>query len=437
MNILEYIKKYRLVRIRDVAKEFGVTWYAARYQLEKLVEQGVVSKEGRGIYEYIGDILNEEIALSKPQSIDEKVLNLFSDGVPRKPIDVVRVLRIKKTTARAVVNRLYTNGELKRLPTGYYVHKNYEIIHKGLKKKRKVKKEVTEKGIKKIVNEEEIPIQYTMPRFGFHGIKLEYRDGNWCDKNRKFCVEILGGSYLHTHPSPLRHRHPKNHSIVQQDYITLEGEEVPITITLHKHLIEVWIKNSEHPIGIDGFNELVGWLKGVFAPLTERQWKLVQIGVNEDLKELKVDGMSDITLKEYRNMLFRIYNKHGIGLRKEFHIAMGEEEKVSLREAMDLFKNYDADRLIGAIQEVKKLQEQVIESSKKTGEMLNALTAYQVEVSKLLMTHIKHYEEEKQQLIGAIESINKILGVIATGEVKSSMQTQPEDDNKEDTTYIG
>ena len=110
-DVLAYLRKHGKSQVRDVSNYFKVSWDSAKYHLSVLEKKGLVQKDEDGLY-YCIDTTDdsEDFTLGQKYSVEDRILELFADGLPRKPIDVVRVMRIGKNTARSAVNRLYKAG---------------------------------------------------------------------------------------------------------------------------------------------------------------------------------------------------------------------------------------------------------------------------------------------------------------------------------------
>jgi len=116
----------------------------------------------------------------------------------------------KPSTVGKELYRLRKRGEIERVHRGYYRSKKTIITKYGLAK----------------------------PLPEFHGIKMEYR-GEKCQK-------IYTKSYLQEKfPDLPITQHPKNHSYSVFYTLKFDNIMIPITITSHPNLLEIWIKKQQ------------------------------------------------------------------------------------------------------------------------------------------------------------------------------------------------
>lgn len=95
-----------------------------------------------------------------------------------------------------------------------------------------------------------------------------------------------------------------------------------VTITVHEGgLVEVWLRASKNPLGFDEFDHFCYWVYGMFSgSVLEHSWKLSQLGINVDTHVMDLDGLQRLSLKNWRNAWFQIYQKEKGLLRQEVHI---------------------------------------------------------------------------------------------------------------------
>lgn len=100
-----------------------------------------------------------------------------------------------------------------------------------------------------------------------------------------------------------------------------EGHVVTITVHPSCGLIEIWVQSTDNPLTFVDLMNLVNHLKGFFSVISDFEPAMVrQIGLNKDFKELRVTGMSSMSLHAFMNAFSQIYNKERIGvMRVETH----------------------------------------------------------------------------------------------------------------------
>lgn len=187
-----------------------------------------------------------------------------------------------------------------------------------------------------------------------HGIKLEYKGDCHIFKTGSFLATMFARYTLR--------RHPKNHGIVINAYPYIEGEHRDVTITIHDNLLEIWVKTSDKPLTPAGLMELSAWLQGKFN-LDPSQFKLTQVGLNYDFPGLKLDGVSDLTLKQFSNAIIRVY-QHGEGVRYEIHKSDKRDEAINLEQAISILR-YGIEGKIGDEKEFDDLRALIEDMNRK------------------------------------------------------------------------
>ena len=93
--------------------------------------------------------------------------------------------------------------------------------------------------------------------------------------------------------------------------------ERKVTITVHVDnnaagLVEIWINASNKPLGVQEFDKLITTiLEGFLQPLgflTNK--KIVQCDVAKDFTHLRLDGISCLTLTDFKNNWYKVYYHH-------------------------------------------------------------------------------------------------------------------------------
>lgn len=95
-----------------------------------------------------------------------------------------------------------------------------------------------------------------------------------------------------------------------------------ITITVHGNgLIELWVGCSDNPLTYTDMFRLKEYLSGYLSDIADfREVQVRQIGINKDFKELRLEGVSSVSLHVFMNAWSRIYYKETIGaVRVEQH----------------------------------------------------------------------------------------------------------------------
>jgi len=109
----------------------------------------------------------------------------------------------------------------------------------------------------------------------------------------------------------------RNRGIYKESF---EGRVV--TVTVHAEgLVEVFLGTSMNPMDFRTFDRFCYWLfgktDGIVPPGT---WKVVQVGINADAKGLRMDGISSLSLKMWRNAWAQVYQKEMDVVRIESHL---------------------------------------------------------------------------------------------------------------------
>ena len=235
--------------------------------------------------------------LQKKRSNSQQVhlLNFLRETAPGEynPKTLSKALGIPYSNTRTYLTRLCKKGKIKRPYRGFY------------------RATIDEKLIQKLGNP---PIQ-------FHGIKIEATLQKAIDG---ITPEII--SKLLT----LGFEEKTNNRYCTRIYF--KGR--PVTLTIHgKGFVEIFIKSSDKPLSAQEFEGVINFLNGFMhsiSPLANR--KLVQIGMNRDFMDVRLDGLKSGSLKVASNALARVYEHKSNGLRTEMHLetCIGVDEAIEI-----------------------------------------------------------------------------------------------------------
>ncbi len=120
-----------------------------------------------------------------------------------------------------------------------------------------------------------------------------------------------------------------------------EGRDV--TITIHEcYLIEIWVKSSENPLGYVELIRLKEYLHGFLHNIADfRNVMVRQAGVNKDYRQLRLEGISSVSLRVFTNALSRIYYKESIGA---VRIEQHWKGKINFEDVISLIASVNAPR---------------------------------------------------------------------------------------------
>lgn len=109
-----------------------------------------------------------------------------------------------------------------------------------------------------------------------------------------------------------------------------------ITITVHlKGKIHIYINSSNHPLDYPSFLRMLTFLDGVLeklSPFSNREVvQVLTVGIAKDYRQLRLEGVKSVTLKNFSNAWARIYYKDDLkATRFEHHIV----PKMTLDDAL-------------------------------------------------------------------------------------------------------
>jgi len=125
-----------------------------------------------------------------------------------------------------------------------------------------------------------------------------------------------------------------------------------IKITVHvKGLVEVFINSNKNPLSYPEFCNLLNFLSGYLEPITpfkHRNVRLVQVGIAKDYYDLRMEGVSCISLHKFVNDWSKIYYKGDIGAtRVERHLVCN----LRLDEALNTLSVLNPPKVNGSYRE--------------------------------------------------------------------------------------
>ena len=108
-----------------------------------------------------------------------------------------------------------------------------------------------------------------------------------------------------------------------------------VTITVHEMgLCEVWINTSEVPMDFHQFDRFQAWVKGILDIVDPFSWKITQLGLNVDVREMNLEGLTSLKLSVFRNAWFQIYQRGEDAVRFEAHMF----PNLHLEEALTILR---------------------------------------------------------------------------------------------------
>lgn len=115
-----------------------------------------------------------------------------------------------------------------------------------------------------------------------------------------------------------------NHSYFR--YVWWENRRITVTV-FETCKLHVYVSSTKHPLSFPEFENMLIFLDGfldAIAPFDEpRLIRLKEVGLAKDFKELRLDGVSSVSLKAFRNAFARIYYKDDIqATRVEHHLKL-------------------------------------------------------------------------------------------------------------------
>jgi hypothetical protein len=96
-----------------------------------------------------------------------------------------------------------------------------------------------------------------------------------------------------------------------------------VTLTVHFNgRLDIYLNCSNHPVNYFELRDILKFSQGVvdfIGPFADQ--RVIQFGMAKDLREIRMEGATCITLRAFLNNWFRVYNKERLGItRVEQHI---------------------------------------------------------------------------------------------------------------------
>jgi hypothetical protein len=239
----------------------------------------------------------------------ERVAKFLMNTAPEEftPKEISVRCNVKKSSITKIVSRLLKNGK---------IEKSFRGLYRG-----------------KITVEKMLAIERT--EIKLHGVKIEFfpvivkRD----EKGQIVTERGEGLSLCHLF-SDLDLSYQDNTQMVYHVEILSRS----VTIQLMRDHVGIFCKCSSNPFSYLEFKSFRSWLEGKFGnAFILGKPVLVQVGLNKDYKELRLDGVSSIKLQLWENAWQQIYQKGEDVLRREVHLSL--KPKLGLDEAIDLLSD--------------------------------------------------------------------------------------------------
>lgn len=114
-------------------------------------------------------------------------------------------------------------------------------------------------------------------------------------------------------------------------YEEFEGRTVRFHYQVRTHTLMVYMEASRKPLGLEEFKEWRYWLRTMLYPVDpDVRGFLVQVGVNKDYWNWRLDGLQEVRLKQWSNAYEALYQHAKKTIRHEVHLTLKE---VTLLEA--------------------------------------------------------------------------------------------------------
>ncbi len=164
-------------------------------------------------------------------------------------------------------------------------------------------------------------------------VRIEH--GGWyrCTKNIDRVRALNAVTKIEVHGIKLEgmcHSANGGHSIVAQSIqkyrkrgiFKEQFEGRVVTVIVHEmNLVEVFLETSRVPLDFPMFEKFCYWLYGMMnGVVLDSAWKVVQLGLNADAHRLEMSDKQKMSLREWRNAWFQMYQKEKDVVRFETHI---------------------------------------------------------------------------------------------------------------------
>lgn len=133
-----------------------------------------------------------------------------------------------------------------------------------------------------------------------------------------------------------------------------------VLITMTPSSVDVRSRFSDDPLAPGEMDSYISFLEGLFAPyFWTYHWEVRNLGINKDFKDIQLDGIQSLTLRDLTGVIRRWYHHKGRGARREIHSPV----KVGV---IELLNNLDGLTCVG--------HEATMEDNTRTRELLTELT---------------------------------------------------------------
>lgn len=267
--------------------------------------------------------------MGKRGELKNKIMDvLTSTGIPWSPKNLAFEIGASYPAVKMALKRMVEEGDVVKLNgRGLYISRHTVLVPAN-HGKFWTEKPLTLHGIKIV----------TKQRGGLSSVTLDA---------------------LRTHHNYTLHRHRVNHSVTFDE----EWRERKITVTYFERTkegygyIEVFLRASIKPVTFSEFDAFVGWLEGAFPGININSWVVEQLGINWDTQELRLEGVSALTLRAFKNVWLRMYQKSQDLLRVEAHVNVSltlPEVLEVLSRALDSIDETLKERVLVVTEDMRK-----------------------------------------------------------------------------------
>jgi len=266
--------------------------------------------------------------MGKRGELKDKIMSILTaTGTPWSPKNLAFEIGASYPAVKMALKRMAEEGDVIKLDRGMYISRHTVLVPANHGKFW------TEKPLR------------------LHGIKIVTK--------QRGPLSSVTLNALRTHHNYTLHRHRINHSITFDE--EWRGRKITVTyfeITKEGYgYIEVFLRASLNPLSFSEFDAFVGWMEGAFPGININSWAVEQLGINWDTGELRLEGMSALTLRAFKNVWLRLYQKSKDILRVEAHVNVAlslPEALAVLSKALDSIDETLRERTLIVTQEVKK-----------------------------------------------------------------------------------